>query len=72
MRGMPDQVGHDGKGGKRERGQTLRSEGGHGFASILLIIIDLNEFHIIKAMSIRELTWQIKLVVLEATNFTGF
>ena len=23
-------------------------------------------------MSIRELTWQIKLVVLEATNFTGF
>ena len=22
MRGMPDQVGHDGKGGRRERGQT--------------------------------------------------
>ena len=29
-------------------------------------------FFIIKAMSIRELTWQIKQVVLEATNFTGF
>ena len=28
-------------------------------------------FYIIKAMSIRELTWQIKQVVLEAQNFTG-
>ena len=39
--------------------------------SCLLIITDLNEFHIIKAMSIRELTWQIKQVVLEAQNFTS-
>ena len=28
-------------------------------------------FYIIKAMSIRELTWQIKQVVLEAQNFTS-
>ena len=40
--------------------------------SILPIITDFNKFHIIKALSIRELIWQIKLVVLEATNFTGF
>ena len=32
---------------------------------------DFNVFHIIKAMSIRELTWQIKQVVSEAQNFTG-
>ena len=30
-----------------------------------------NVFYIIKAMSIRELTWQIKQVVLEAQNFTS-
>ena len=39
--------------------------------SCLPIITDFNKFHIIKAMSIRELTWQIKLVVLEAQNFTS-
>ena len=39
--------------------------------SCLLIITDFNKFHIIKAMSIRELTWQIKQVVLEAQNFTS-
>ena len=39
--------------------------------SCLLIITDFNKFYIIKAMSIRELTWQIKQVVLEAQNFTG-
>ena len=31
--------------------------------SCLLIITDFNKFYIIKAMSIRELTWQIKQVV---------
>ena len=36
-----------------------------------MIAVRFNKFHIIKAMSIRELTWQIKQVVLEAQNFTG-
>ena len=39
--------------------------------SFLPIIINFNVFYIIKAMSIRELTWQIKQVVLEAQNFTS-
>ena len=35
------------------------------------ITINFNVFYIIKAMSIRELTWQIKQVVSEAQNFTS-
>ena len=33
--------------------------------------VRFNVFYIIKAMSIRELTWQIKQVVSEAQNFTS-
>ena len=39
--------------------------------SFLPITINFNVFYKIKAMSIRELTWQIKQVVLEAQNFTS-
>ena len=38
----------------------------------VLLHVRFNVFYIIKAMSIRELTWQIKLVVLEATNLLVF